>query len=254
MEIKITTKEKAGKFLYGYLGENKEARTLIVFLSGFSGGKEFSLFKEAQDIFLKNNFSVIRLNFCNDVGDSDGKIDALNMQDMDFSLYVSELKNILDSFGEKYSKIVLIGHSFGAVVSILFLDRCKEYREKTELVLWDPTLLPWKKEWMNEDFILNRDEKLYYGKNGREIMNEVFYNECVNTISTADILQSINKKVCIIGAGNGAQKDAAEYFLKVHNDKKEVSRFFVINNAGHLFEDEHARDELFMRTINFLKI
>lgn len=250
MKIKIKSKKLKRKFIYGDFLENKSATTLVVFLSGFSGGMGFSLFKNASVNFFKNRFSTVELNFCNDNDVKHQKIDAPTLEQMSFSVYITELKNILDFFGKKYSKVVLIGHSFGAVVSILFLSKYKKYAKNTELVLWEPSLLPWKKEWMEQDFIFDAKKRLYIGKNGREVMNKLFYRECIDIKNTANLLQLLKKRACIITAENGAHKDAKKYFSKVQGEKS--SKFFIIKGTGHLFEGRKAQKELFEKTIAFL--
>lgn len=250
MKIKIKSKKLKRKFIYGDFFENKNATTLVVFLSGFSGGMGFSLFKNASVDFFKSGFSTMELNFCNDINDKHQKIDSPKLEDMNFSIYSAELKNVIDSLCKKYSKIVLIGHSFGAVISILFLSKYKKYAKNTELILWDPSLLPWKKEWMEQDFMFDAKKRLYVGKNGREVMNKLFYKECINIKNTANILQSLKKKVCIITAKNGAHKDAEKYFSKIRRIRN--SKLIIIKNTGHLFTEKHAQKKLFKKTIDFL--
>ena len=148
--------------------------------------------------------------------------------------------------------MVIVGHSFGAVVSILFLDKYKKYRKTTELVLWDPTLLPWKKKAMEMGFLFNPKRGLYYGRNTKEIMNETFYKECTSIKNTAITLRALNKSVCIIAAEHGGGQDARKYFLKIKNRRN--SKLFIIKNTGHCFESKKAQKELFDRTIKFLNI
>ncbi len=251
MKVKIKSKI-LNKYLYGIYVTSKKSITLAVFLSGLSGSKELPLFKNASREFLKNDLNTIRFNFCNDSDDQHAKRDALNPKDMSLSVYTTELKNLIDKFNKKRFKIVLIGHSFGTVISILFLKKYKKYRQNTKLILWDPTLLPWKKKVMDMDFSFDPKGRLYYGKNTDEILNEKFYKECINIKNTADILYSLNKKVCIVAAENGGKKQAKKYFSKI-KDKKN-SKLFIIKKAGHYFGNKAARKELFDKTIKFIAV
>lgn len=251
MKFKIKSKKFKDKFIHGDFLENKSATELVIFLGGFSGGARSPLFKNTSVIFAKNGFSVVGFNFCNDCDSKHCKVNNLRPEDMSFSVYLEELKNIVDSFGKKYSKIVFVGHSFGAIILILFLSKYKKYTKNTELVLWDPSLLPWKREWMEMDFVFDIKKKLYFGKNGKEVMNKEFYKECISIKNTADTLQALKKKVCIVAAKNGAHKEARKYFLKIH--RKKYSMFFVIKGAGHMFAEKHAQKELLNKTISFLK-
>ena len=148
MKFKIKSKKFKDKYIYGEISGVRGATTLVVFMSGFDGSSKFSLFKTATNYFNKNSVSTIRFDFCNKKNK-----DAILLQDISFSVYATELKNIIDRFGKNYLHIVFVGHSFGAVVAIMFLLKHKAFLKKTELVLWDPTLLPWKEVWMKEDYI-----------------------------------------------------------------------------------------------------
>lgn len=252
MELKIKSKKFKAKYLYGDLVEHKKATSLVVFLSGFSGSRELPLFEHVSVEFVKNGFSTLRLNFCGDEDDKRKYPNVLELSEMSFSVYITELKNVLDLVGKKYSGIVLVGHSFGAPISIIFLDKYRKYASKTQLVIWDPTLLPWKKEWMEEDYVFDKDKRLYVSKhNNIEAINKVFYKECICIKSTTEVLRSLKREVCIIAAEKGAHKDAKKYFLKLRNKKSSI--LWVIKNANHLFDGKRVQKELFEKTLEFLK-
>ncbi len=244
MKFKIKSKKITGKFIYGDITKNKGAASLAIFMSGFDGSADFPLFKNASSMFLKNDIDSLRLHFC------EGKKDAPMLQDENFSMYTTELKNIVDTFGKSYSTIVLVGHSFGAIIAILFLNKYKKYAKKTKLVLWEPTLLPWKTKWMEEDFTFNADKKFYYGKHRKEILNETFYKECIDIENTTDTLRMLNKSVLIIAAKGSADKDARKYFQRTRD--KKVSELFLIDKTDHYFKGRSVQKELFEKTIQFL--
>ncbi|MEK7147968.1 MAG: alpha/beta fold hydrolase [Patescibacteria group bacterium] len=249
MKIKIRSKKIKDKFIYGDLLENKKAQSIVIFLSGFSGSGDSTLFKKSSKFFFKNGFSTIRFNVCND-NESRKQKDAIKPEEITLSIYREELKSIIDVFGKKYSRIILIGHSFGAVVSILFLAKYKKYRKSTELILWEPTLLPWKKKWMQEDFYFDKKKKLYLAKHSNEVMNRTFYNECINIKNTALVFKLLNKRICILAGTNIGKKNAKEYFSKIRN--KGDSKILMMSGGGHSFEGENHRNKLFNETVRFL--
>jgi predicted alpha/beta-fold hydrolase len=240
MKIRIKSKTKKGRFIYGDFLKNKNANITVIFLSGFSGSKEFPLFKRASNIFLKNGFNVVRLNFCSDSGDSYKKNNVLKLEEMSFLVYTTELKNIIDIFNKKCSKIALVGHSFGAIISIMFLNKYRKYLKNTELVLWDPSLLPWKKKLLDQEF--DHSSGFYHRKGGNELLNKTFYEECATT-NIIKIFHSLNKKAYVIAAKNSADKDALRYDFKP----------MIIKNTNHFFDGEKAQKELFGKTVSFLK-
>ncbi len=252
MDIKIPSKTSKDKFIYGNLSENQNNKILVIFLSGFSGSKNLPLFKNISQEFLKNGFSTFRFNFCLDEDDSKNKKgDELELKDLTFSVYVSELKNIVDFLSSKYLNIVLVGHSFGAVISILFLSQHQEYLKNISLVLWEPTLLPWKREWMEEDFSLNKQNGFYISKINQEIINQEFYEETININNTANTLGGLDKGICIMAARGSADHDSEEYFSNI-KDKKS-SKLYIIDNTNHYFDGEKVQLDVFKKTINFIK-
>jgi dienelactone hydrolase len=255
MELKIRSKKLKGKYIYADIVEHKDATTLVVFLSGFSGSKELPLFKNASDEFAKNGFSTLRINFCGDEDDKHQNADAPEILEMSFSVYITELKNVLDLVGKKYFTIVLVGHSFGAPISVMFLNKYKKYALKTTLIIWDPTLLPWKKEWMEEDYSLDSLKKLYIEKDSKnpETINETFYQEFINMKNTAKIFGALNQKTCIIGAEKGIIKNTEEYFSKLTKCARKSSKLLFIKGANHLFDGKRVQKELFEKTLGFLK-
>ncbi len=246
MQIKLKSKIFKNKYIYVDYHNNDRAYSLVIFLSGFSGSMEPSLFKNGSKFFLKNN-SMARVIFCDDNSEKQKK-DSPKIEQMSFSVYIRELKGIIDFFNKKYSKIVLIGHSFGAVVSILFLDKYKSYLKKTELVLWEQSALPWKRELMEASFTFNPTKKLYYEKNGEAVLNKKFYNELI-TIDTLKVFKKLNKKTCIVAAKGSADKDAQKYFSVIHN--KKGSQLSIIKGTNHCFKGIKAQKELFEKTLNF---
>ncbi|KKR45114.1 MAG: hypothetical protein UT81_C0021G0019 [Parcubacteria group bacterium GW2011_GWA2_40_14] len=234
--MKIQAITKKDKFLYGDFLKNKKAKTLVVFLSGLSGSRELPLFKSISTEFLKKGFSTVRFNFCTDSDDTYKKSDAFKTIDMSFSVYIKELKNIVDSLN--YSKIVLIGHSFGAIIAMLFLKKYKKYAKNIKLVLWDPSRLPWPKKYVDME------------KNLLKIMSKTLYNEVIRA-NSVKIFKSLNQKSCIISAKDGGDKDAKKYASQTKN--RGATKLYVIKNTGHCFEGAKAQKELVEKTLSFIQ-
>lgn len=253
MELKIKSKKVEGKFIYANIMEHKSSTTLVVFLGGLSGNDTRSLSENVSLDFFKLGFSILWFNFCNDDKAENYKANALEIWEMSFLVYAAELKNILDSWSKRYSTIIFVGHSFGAPISIMFLNKYKKYASKTKLVLWDPSLLPWGKEVVEEVFVFDPIKKLYIQKETENplIINRSFYNELQGTKNTAEILRELNHKTCIIAAEKGAHEDAKKYFSKLRNKKS--SALTIIKGANHLFDGKRVQKELFEKTLEFLK-
>ncbi len=210
--------------------EAKNSQGLVILLSGLTGSKNLPLFKTATAYFLKNNLSVLRLDLCQDK----------DLKQMTLKLYAEKLREVFKNFDKKYPQIILIGHSFGAIMAIVFLNTYKKYLKKTKLILWEPTLLPWKKEWMEEDFVFNEKTGYYHGKQAKEVINKTFYNECVKTDSLK-MLRSLSTEVPTIAAKNSADKDSKKYNPKA----------VIIDRTDHLFSNKKAQKQLFDQTLLF---
>jgi len=234
--MKIQSVTRKNKFLYGDFLKNEQATTLVIFLSGFSGSKELPLFKTVSSKFFKKGFSTLQLNFCTDSDDTYKKSDALKTTDMSFSVYVKELKNVIDSL--HYSELVFIGHSFGAIISMIFLNKYKKYAKNARLVLWDPTLLPCEKKDIDMD------------KDLLKMINKTLYTELIHTDSVK-LFRSLHKKSCIIAAKNSADKDARKYAL--HTKNGVITKLHVIKNTNHCFDGIKAQKELVEETLHFIK-
>lgn len=250
MEIKIKSKKFKGKFIYAHIAGEKKGGTLVVFMSGFSGSKKFFLFEEASLEFRKNGFATLRLNFCGD--EEEYHRDMPNLQDFSFAVYAEELKNVLHTVGKKFKKIVLVGHSFGTPIALMFLKKYKSYALKTQLVVWDPSVLPFHRKLMDKDFTFDAVKKLHTQKGGGDVLvfNSKFYKELSEATNSVEIFKKLNIPACIIGAEKGAGKDVRKYFSKIKD--KRFSTLLVIKGADHLFEGKHVQKELFEETLKSL--
>jgi len=214
------------------LSEVKNAKGLVIFLSGLTGDRDLPLFKKASVYFVKNNFSTLKINICT----------TSTLKDMTFSVYAERLRDVCVHFDKKYPKIILVGHSFGAIIALMFFSLYKKYSKSASIILWDPSLLPWKKKWMEEDFSFNKKTKLYQGKHARETINAVFYNECIKT-NSVNIFRSLCPTSLVIAAENSADKDAKKY----------SSKATLIKKTDHYFSGTKAQKQLFEASVNFLK-
>lgn len=253
--MKIRSKINITKSIYYSLKENKKSTTIVLFLSGLSGEKDTALFKMAEKEFYKMGFSVLRTNLCNSNEKKTQKTDALALEIMNLSIYAMELKNLLDYIGGgRYSKFIFVGHSFGAPILITFLNKYKKYAQRTRLVLWDPSILPFKKKLMDEAFVFERERKVYIEKRKKDvcIFNVRFYKELSEAMDTVEILKGLSKKVCVISAGNGVGKDAKKYIAKLNPLNKRESVFTIIKKANHMFDGKRVQKKLFEETFDFL--
>ncbi len=247
--MKLKVKLNKDKFVYTEFEDNS-SETLVVLMSGFSGGLYLPLFIQATKFFSKVGLDVLRVNFCIDEDDEIKPEDAFSVENMSFSFYQTTLKNVLDRLSGKYSKIILVGHSFGAIISISFLEKYQEYRNRCEIVFWDQSHLPWDKKEMANDFMFDDNKKLFIEKETNLALDCEFYNE-LTSFNSLETFASLGKNACIIAAENSANIDAQKYWDDI-SDKK-TSVFKVIKNTNHFFEGSKSQQELFDITLDYVK-
>lgn len=250
MTLKLTYKPKVKKYLYADVVDGSND-TVVVFSSGFSGSKNMPFIKTMANKFNKKDYTTVCINFCNDSSDKVKQNDAYETKDMNFTLYNTGLKNVMDSLQCNYKNIVFIGHSFGTPVFLNFLNKNKKFLNKIKLVLWEPSLLPWPKKIMEVEFPFDVKTGLHTCKPAKESLNKVFYKE-VTSIDTAKLLQGLNKLVCIISAKGSTDSFAKKYFSKLGKNKK-MSKNIVLENTDHFFKGTEIRKVLFNETLEYIK-
>ncbi|OJI08901.1 MAG: hypothetical protein COV08_02710 [Candidatus Vogelbacteria bacterium CG10_big_fil_rev_8_21_14_0_10_49_38] len=249
IKIKIKSKKYPGKFIYGEISEINPEGPLVILTSGLSGSMDLPLFMSTTKEFKAKGVNILKLSFCTDLDEVTKKPKALALKNMSFSVYLAELKNVIDDLhlDLKYKKIFLLGHSFGSIISILFLSK---YKKNYDLILWDQSHLPWDKKEMSRDFVFNPKTNLYREKETDLLINKTFYKELVST-DILKIFSSLKKNICVIAAEGSAEEDAKKYWQKIKD--REKSEFHIIKKANHLFSSKNAQKELFGLTLNFIE-
>jgi hypothetical protein len=143
-----------------------------------------------------------------------------------------------------------VGHSFGAIASMAFLKKYKTYAKKTELIFWDPSILPWSTKIMKSVFIFDKDTQLYKVKGSTEKINNTFYRE-LNTTNSVSLFKSLKKSAYIIAAEKGVGVQAKKYITVLTG--KTALLFFLIKRASHMFGSKKSRGALFKKTLQFLE-
>lgn len=116
MEEKVYFKDQEGVNLCGVISNPTSDKTkpIIIFCHGFASSKESHTYQSLGDILNKNNISTFKFDFWGH-GESEGKFEEITV-----SKAVKEALSAI-SFIKKqgYSKIGLMGSSFGGLVSII---------------------------------------------------------------------------------------------------------------------------------------
>ncbi len=249
MNKKIPSKKIKGKYIYYNLSITKNSNTLMVFMTGLSGGMTFPLFENAEKYFSQFQCSILRFNFCREENDEQHPKNEIELNKYHFRLYTVELKNLLETVSDKFEKIVFVGHSFGAIITLLFLDKYPKFKKKSKCILWEPSNLPWSKRVMNGVYDLDKNTGLYVDKESSESINSTFFKE-VTTVNSINLFKKIGIDACIICASGSQDKIGKKYFSNTKNKFK--SSYHIIENTDHSFDGNKAQNELFRVTRKWL--
>ena len=150
-------------FLIDFFGERKKA-PLIIFSHGFKGFKDWGLFNQIAEYFVKQGFSFAKYNFSHNGTTLKNPTEFLALEAFGNNNYSKELDDLdlvidylitqkkIESFID-LSKIYLIGHSRGGGISIL---KSIDNKKVKKLITWSSPvdfsnrftldLTKWKKE------------------------------------------------------------------------------------------------------------
>ncbi len=233
------------KIIYNYANNNKD--TLIVAESGISGSIDSSLVRSATT-HLKRGGDILSIQYCSDM-DFDNK-NYFQMKD----LTLAEYKNIFEQVyseinGKKYKKIIYIGHSFQALVSLYILNKGKEeIKSKLNLILWDPSTSQNIVESVQKYFDKIGDS--YQADKVGKVYKTIFSKRIIQELKDFDSIKhfkSIKKSTLMICAEN-----AGVHISEVYLGNKST-QYTIIKNSGHMFGATKCRRELLKVTREYIE-
>ena len=236
MEENLRIPLSDGKFVYGTL-RGPLNNPLIIFVHGFIGDKDEHILFNGARFFAENNISSFRFNLYGEQEDS------RQLNECDISNHISDLERVISYFRKDCSEIIVVGHSFGGLITLL--SRKQEF---DKAVLWEPAGNP--KKWLVEDAKYIKELGLYYFDDWgvAYTIGKSMYQQCID-LNTEGISSKFRKPLKIISAGNGMLKDAARKYFEQANQPKE---FAIIEGAGHNFNEDGAEEKLFEETLKFI--
>ena len=94
-----------------YLYDSKNSDTLIVMLHGLTMSSELYPISDLAEYLYSLNYDILRFDFIGH-GKSYGK-----PLDMTLEIEINDAKAMIDSYKDKYKKLIFIGHSQGGVIA-----------------------------------------------------------------------------------------------------------------------------------------
>lgn len=214
----------------------------IILCHGLSGNKDEwnNLFVELSERLCSNNFKVIRFDFRGH-GES-----GLNPEQMTIAGELLDLKSTINKLAKEYSKIGLLGYSFGTQASILYTVE-KPGKVKS-LVLWAPVLdfnvgfltpeLSWGKSFFDSGGYENLEKQGYTQVDinnfrvGKDLVQEF------NRYKPYEILGNIKCPVLTI---HGTKDTAVSYEVSEKHGRPNKDSQFISVVADHSLMEERER-------------
>ncbi|HOE07043.1 MAG TPA: alpha/beta hydrolase [Bacilli bacterium] len=241
--IEITNKE--GRILRGYLTLPEEFNgDLVLMYHGFTGNKteHAGHFRNLSRLLAAEKIASLRMDFSGN-GESDGEF-----SDFTFDTLIAEAHLMLD-YAKTISdvkRVMLLGFSMGGAVAAMVA--AKRYQEIDKMVLWSPA-----------GNILEKIKKAFESgiklENGNVMMGTFELSKAmVESVNRYDVYQGIEnfkKPVLII---HGRKDLAVNYLISaIYSVRFFNSHLFYLNEAGHGYDSLADREELYQRTLEFLK-
>ena len=237
MEKKVSIKTPDDHVIYGVLNSPQEKTDkLVVFVHGFTGNcQEHHFFNGAK--FLKAK-GIASYRFDLYSGEKKGR----TFTDCDTQTHVDDLKTVFEHFKDQFSKIYLVGHSFGGMVVL------ESKLDVSGIVLWDSS---------HADSNIGDDMYEYSEGLGAYLLKwgvvyvvgKKMYEDKLQYTSPEILMSYVKCPIKVICAGKGVLVNGGKEYFEL---AKEPKAFAIIEGAGHTFDEEGTEDELFKETIDWI--
>lgn len=238
MEQKIEIKTPDNHLMYGtlnYLPENNA--TLIIFVHGLSGNQYEHHYFNAVQFFNEKSFNVFRFNFYA------VELRARPLSKSTITTHAEDLESVIKHFKNRYTNIVLVGHSLGAL-AILNAD----LSEISKIVLWDPTTN--LKDIKEKNGSFNADLGMYILHWGMDILISKEMVEEWKKSNLHKLASKLTVPCKFVFAGDRIKYALWKPFLEEIKVKNETA---IVEGATHCFYEEGTEQKLFEETLDWLK-
>ncbi len=223
--------------IYGYLTTPSEkADRLVIFVHGFTGNCNEHIFFNGSKYMAKQGIASFRFDLYS------WKEKGRTFTDCDAQIHLDDLKSVYNQFKDQFSKIYLVGHSFGGIIVQLFT------KPVSGVILWDGS--------HPADFIDQAEYKYVesldsYTVNWGNVfvIGRKMHDDKWLKMTAKEIVDCVKSPIKIICAGNGILKEYGKEYFELANEPKEYT---VIEGAGHTFDEEGVEEKLFEQTASWV--
>lgn len=233
-EIKIKTPDN--HIIYGTLDSNRN-KILLIFVHGITGNQNEHQYFNATQFFTKRGFDTFRFDFYSD------EDDARSLSESTITSHSNDLELIINELKEQYKKVILVGHSLGALVILK-----TNLSSISKIVLWDPTTGFENIEDEDGEYSSRLDKYILHW--GMDIIVGKGMVEEWKSFNVGKLIKNLSIPCKFIFADNCNKNELWKPFLnKIKTEHKSV----IINGATHCFVEEGTEQKLFEETLKWIK-
>jgi pimeloyl-ACP methyl ester carboxylesterase len=225
------------KLIYGKLIDEPTSKPLVIIMHGLTGNHDARIPFNAAWFFADSGFSTYRFSFYF------GQNKARDIMDCTLATQAEDLDAVVTHFRKQgVEKIYVIGHSFGGLT--ILLSKQQDY---DKAVLWEPSH---PKVNVFKNTIFNKSLGGYVYKSGVDYLISRAMVDHFNGLKIDDYVATRKVPTLIIGGGSsGLAGTNRSYYDALPVDKE----FIEIENSDHGFTVEGAQEQVFHKTLHWLK-
>jgi pimeloyl-ACP methyl ester carboxylesterase len=236
MEKNIEIQTGDNHTIYGVLSGQEKVTALIIFVHGLTGHKNEHIFYNAAKFFPKHGFSTFRFDLY--TGEKNGRL----LSESSVATHSRDVEQVLTYFQKDFKNIYVVGHSLGGPTIL-----CANIAPVQSVVLWDPSFDP-TKGLLDEVAFDPRINKHILSWGTEFLLSDEMIKEW-KTFGDS-LLPKFSKPTKIICAGEGVlYKDWQKNISSIQVEHE----LFVIEKAGHCFDEEDTEDILFHETLRWFQ-
>lgn len=234
--------------------ESAEKMTLLIFMHGFKGFKDWGHFNAIADAFCAQGIAVLKFNFSHNGTTPEAPLDFADLDAFaknTFSMELDDLQTVIDHcFVAEWSnrvdlgRLVVLGHSRGGGTAILQAvadERVKKVIAWASVSDYEPRVnLPELETWKKNGVIYQRN-----ARTGQEMpLNFTLYTDFYANRSRLDIPEALRKLkqplLLVHGTADTSVLPAEAEFMKQNCPHAEL---VFIEGADHTFGGKHPFTE-----------
>jgi len=232
-QLYIPTEDKKNVFVV--LSETQESKGLVILVHGLGGNERRYLMHAGKDYFVKNGYSVCRVNLYK------GDEKTRELSDCTIQTHAQDIDTVVDYFKEDYEGIFMAGHSLGG--PSMYYSRAVTKDQIKAIAYWDPSITSKKDAYFQWNAKL--DAYVTQGRLKYVMPKKLLDSWCA--ITEDDILKMRTRSLFVF-AGEGVLHDMWKPTLPKLLNENEI---IEIEGASHMLDENNSAERVFESTLDW---